>query len=120
CLSGFSAAAALSRMRFCGTKIEVGQRMRLNRFLPSLCAMTVFIAMTLLYLFGPHELYISILQYYGLFEPGQVPFLDFQNSLAAWECTRQGFDVIQSNPCDILNRPYNYGPWWMAFSFIPL
>src|SRR5712664_2592419 len=90
------------------------------RLLPASCALTVFAAMTLLYLFGPRQLYITILEYYGLFQPGQIPFLDFQNSLAAWECTRQGFDVIQANPCDVLNRPYNYGPWWMAFSFIPL
>ena len=89
------------------------------RLLPSLCALSVFGAMTLLYLFGPRQLYMTILQYAGL-EPYRFPFLDIHNSLAAWQCTRQGIDVIASNPCDDLNRGYTYGPWWMALSFIPL
>lgn len=89
------------------------------RTLPSLCALAVFAAMAALYLFGARDLYSAILWRWG-FTVWSFPFLDFQNSLAAWECTRMGLDVTVSNPCDALGRVHNYGPIWMAFSFVPL
>ena len=59
------------------------------RTLPSLCALAVFAAMAALYLFGARDLYSAILWRWG-FTVWSFPFLDFQNSLAAWECTRMG------------------------------
>jgi hypothetical protein len=89
------------------------------RLLPALCVLSAFAGIALLYLFGPRELYIAILEHSG-FNPYKFPFLDFHGGLAAWECARQGIDVVVTDPCDVLRRPYNYGPIWMAFSFIPL
>jgi hypothetical protein len=52
--------------------------------------------------------------------PFRFPFVDVSGSLAAWECARQGIDVILSDPCDVLNRGYTYSPLWMAAAAMPL
>jgi len=41
------------------------------------------------------------------------PFADALNVTSAWECTRQGFDVQQDNPCDPWGRPMNYPSIWL-------
>lgn len=75
--------------------------------------------MSWLYASGNRGLYDGILRLYGVV-PFRSPFLDISISLAAWECTRLGADVILSNPCDILHRPYIYSPLWLAASAIPV
>jgi hypothetical protein len=78
-----------------------------------------FLGMSYLYEYGDRDLYEHILRSYGIL-PFQFPFVDISGSLAAWECARQGVDVILSDPCDVLHRGYNYSPLWMAASAIPL
>lgn len=90
-----------------------------ENLIPAACALAAFLAMTLLWVSGERWLYNEILWWWG-FKAWPFPFLDFQNSLAAWDCERLGFEAQVSNPCDYLGRPYNYGPGWMDLSFIPL
>ncbi len=89
------------------------------RFGTAGAALIVFLGMSYLYEYGDSDLYENILKSYGVL-PLQFPFVDISGSLAAWECARQGVDVILSDPCDILHRPYDYSPLWMAASAIPL
>ena len=84
-----------------------------------LAALLCFLSMSWLYGWGDHALYEDILRWYGVV-PFRFPFVDISGSLAAWECARQGVDVILSDPCDVLQRGYNYSPLWMAASPIPL
>jgi hypothetical protein len=78
-----------------------------------------FLSMSWLYGWGDRALYEDILGWCGIV-PFRFPFVDISGSLAAWECARQGVDVILSDPCDVLQRGYNYSPLWMAASPIPL
>jgi len=89
------------------------------RAIPALVALCSFLALSALYLLGHKDTYMVILSGYGIF-PFRFPFVDISGSLAVWDCTRLGIDVVVHDPCDVLGRPYNYSPLWMAFSFIPL
>lgn len=82
-------------------------------------ALVIFFAMSWLYAFGDKFFYYEVLRWWGII-PFRFPFVDISVSLAAWECTRHGIDVILSDPCDVLGRGYIYSPLWMAFSAIPL
>jgi hypothetical protein len=94
-------------------------RFAIYRLAVPLAAFLCFLSMSWLYCWGNHALYDDILRWYGVV-PFRFPFVDISGSLAAWECTRQGVDVILSNPCDVLQRGYNYSPLWMAAASIPL
>jgi hypothetical protein len=72
-----------------------------------------------LWLAGEHSIYDRLLTLWGVL-PFRLPFLDVAGSLAAWDCARQGVDVIVADPCDILQRGYNYSPFWMTIDWIPL
>jgi hypothetical protein len=89
------------------------------RLAAPLAAFAVFAALTLVYLAGDRELYRHILQNVGV-PAWPSPFLDLGGNLAAWECARLGIDVIVADPCDIMQRGYNYAPFWMDLAFIPL
>jgi hypothetical protein len=89
------------------------------RFGAAGAALAVFLAMSWLYAHGGEDLYENILISYGVL-PFRFPFVDASGALAAWECARQGVDVIVSDPCDVLQRGYNYSPLWMAVAGIPL
>lgn len=78
-----------------------------------------FFAFSSLYLWGNREIYGSILIYQGVV-PQRMPFVDLSYLLASWECTRQGWDVIATKPCDILGRPLDYSPVWLSLAPIPL
>jgi hypothetical protein len=78
-----------------------------------------FLGMSYLYAHGDGDLYDGILTAYGVV-PFRFPFVDISCSLAAWECSRQGIDVIVSDPCDVLHRGYTYSPLWFAAAGIPL
>jgi len=82
-------------------------------------ALAVFLGMSCLYGWGDRELYRQILSAHGIV-PFSFPFVDASGSLAAWECARQGIDVILSDPCDVLKRGYTYSPLWMAAAATPL
>jgi hypothetical protein len=89
------------------------------RAIPSLVALCVFLTLSAIYLLGHEDAYRTILSFYGI-EPFKFPFVDISGSLAAWDCTRLGIDVVERDPCDVLGRAYTYSPLWMAASFIPL
>ena len=89
------------------------------RFAATIAGLLVFFGMSCLYTFADRNLYEDILTSYGI-GPFRFPFVDISGALAAWECARQGLDVILSDPCDVLRRGYNYSPLWMAASPIPL
>jgi hypothetical protein len=89
------------------------------RWTAPLAALVLFCGMSILHGCGNLALYEAILRWDGV-APFQFPFVDISGSLAAWECARQGVDVILSDPCDVLRRGYTYSPLWMAASPIPL
>jgi hypothetical protein len=89
------------------------------RAIPSLVALCLFLVISAIYLLGHDDAYRAILRTYGI-DPFKFPFVDISGSLAAWDCTRLGIDVVEHDPCDVLGRGYNYSPLWMAASFIPL
>jgi hypothetical protein len=91
----------------------------LCRFAPAGSALTVFLAMSWLYRQGHTEVYGDILRSWGI-EPFQFPFLDISAWLAAWECSRQGIDVVSFDPCDVLYRGYGSSPLWLAAAGVPL
>ncbi len=64
-------------------------------------------------------MYDDILQSWGIV-PFQFPFLDISGWLAAWECARQGIDVVSFDPCDMLFRGYSSSPLWLAAAGVPL
>ena len=37
---------------------------------------------------------------------------------AAWHCHRLGIDVAVSDPCDLMRRPFNYGPLWLPLAYV--
>jgi hypothetical protein len=94
-------------------------RFAICRLAAPLAALLCFLSMSWVYCGGNHALYEGILRWYGVV-PFRFPFVDISGSLAAWECTRRGIDVILANPCDVLQRGYNYSPLWMAAAPIPL
>ncbi len=91
----------------------------LGRSVPAGSALAVFLAMSWLYREGYREVYDGILQSWGI-EPFQFPFLDISGWLAAWECARQGIDVVSFDPCDVLFRGYGSSPLWLAAAGVPL
>ena len=60
-------------------------------------------------------IYFGVLRFLGI-EAFRFPFLDIHVVLASAECHRQGIDVYQSNPCDVLGRPDGYSPLWLAIT----
>jgi hypothetical protein len=91
----------------------------LCRFALAGSAFTVFLAMSWLFRQGHAEVYDEILRYWGIV-PFQTPFLDISSPLAAWECTREGWEVMSDNPCNLLHISYNYSPFWLVAAPIPL
>jgi hypothetical protein len=89
------------------------------RFAVAGAALSVFLGMSYVYEYVDRHLYEHILTSYGVL-PFRFPFVDISGALAAWECARQGVDVILSNPCDVLQRGYTYSPLWMTAASMPL
>ena len=75
------------------------------------------IALALLYQLEP-ESYYRVLAFIGIV-PFRYPFLDFQFVLASVDCWQRGVDVYVTNPCDVLDRPFDYSPLWLRFAFLP-
>jgi hypothetical protein len=91
----------------------------LCRFASAGSALAIFLAMSWLYWQGRIEVYDDILRSWGIV-PFQFPFLDISGWLAAWECARQGIDVVSFDPCDMLSRGYGSSPLWLAAAGVPL
>jgi hypothetical protein len=89
------------------------------RFAAASAGLLVFFGISYVYVYADRDIYEHILRAYGVL-PFRFPFVDASGALAAWECARQGVDVIVSNPCDVLQRGYNYSPLWMAAARVPL
>lgn len=86
------------------------------RWITPLVALLLFLSMTLLYAFGDHGAYVAILRAWGV-APGPFgPFVDMHGLVSAWQCHSLGIDVIEHDPCDILDRPFNYSPLWLLAS----
>jgi hypothetical protein len=87
------------------------------RFTTPGAGLAAMIALALLYRLEPQS-------YYGFFAsigilPFRYPFVDLQFILAAVDCWRTGIDVYINNPCDVLDRLFNYSPLWLRFAFLP-
>src|SRR5215472_1719242 len=93
--------------------------MRVYRLAAPALALLALLFLSCLFALGHTGLYVTILEHWGI-APFTFPFLDTTGSLAVWECTRLGVDVIEHDPCDALGRDYSYPPFWMALSWIPL
>jgi hypothetical protein len=91
----------------------------LCRFVPAGSALAVFLTMSWLYRQGHKEVYHALLLSWGIV-PFQFPFLDISFVLAAWDCARQGWDVMSDNPCDLLHLPFSYSPLWLVAAPTPL
>lgn len=89
------------------------------RFAAPVSALSLFLGISFLYIYGDRHLYERVLTLYGA-TPFNFPFLDISGWLAVWECARQGVDVILADPCDVLQRAYSLSPLWIAASIIPL
>ncbi len=91
----------------------------LCRIIPAGSMLAMFLALSWLFCQGHKEVYDEILRSWGIV-PFQFPFLDISGWLAAWECARQGIDVISFDPCDLLYRGYGSSPLWLAAAGMPL
>ena len=81
------------------------------------------VGLVLLGIFGflyriDRESYFTILQWIGIV-PFRYPFLDGQYILSSVECWKQGVDIYIDNPCDVLNRTFDYSPLWLRATFLP-
>src|SRR5258708_894732 len=77
-----------------------------------------FLSIAAVYVAAP-GLYAGLMQVWGI-SVFDFPFLDLHALISALECKRQGFDVMLSNPCDVLGRPFLYSPLWLEASILPI
>lgn len=89
------------------------------RIAPSVAGLLVFAIFAGLLVSGAHSTYNHLLTIWGIV-PFRFPFVDLNSTLAAWDCTRMGVDVIIDDPCDVLRGGLHYAPFWMSLSWIPL
>ena len=85
-------------------------------------SLTIFGAISYLYVAGFRSAYTAVFWVVGVdttFKP-YVPFVDFDEMLAVWQCHPLGVDVYLADPCDILGRPHAYSPVWFLGSFTGL
>jgi hypothetical protein len=85
-------------------------------------SLTIFLSMAALYIGGLRKAYMTLLSLWGVdvgFIP-YIPFVDFSETLAAWQCHRLGVDVYLADPCDLLGRPHAYPPAWFIGAYTGL
>src|SRR5258706_14150438 len=92
---------------------------RVYKFAVPTSALLVFFALSLLYVYGDRSLYFALLESWGA-APFSFPFLDISGSLAAWECARQGVQLVVADPGDGLQRSFHLSPHLMSRSGCPL
>jgi hypothetical protein len=91
---------------------------RWNRLIPFLAGAGFFALMAALYLGGVRQLYHGIIVGMGV-EAFPAPFLDTDTVLSAVRCVRKGVDVFVANPCDPLQRVFDYSPLWLLLAKLP-
>lgn len=90
-----------------------------RRFAPAAAALALFSVFAALYLSGWREAYARGLVAWGM-SPWDWPFLDTDTVLSAVRCLRQGVDAYAANPCDPLERAFDYSPLWMGLTMLPV
>jgi hypothetical protein len=90
-----------------------------RRFAPATAALALFAFFATLYLSGWHWAYARGLMSWGMW-PWDWPFLDTDTVLSAVRCLRQGVDAYAANPCDPLERAFDYSPLWMVLTVFPV
>ncbi|WP_238321957.1 hypothetical protein [Komagataeibacter europaeus] len=78
-----------------------------------------FSIMVALYCLGFMPLYRGIIKLWGI-HPFEFPFVDTDTVLSAIRCINRGVDVYVSNPCDVLERVYDYSPLWTVLAEFPM
>jgi hypothetical protein len=73
--------------------------------------------LTLLYIIDFKD-YYRVLATLGVPVPS-YPFIDWEFIGASVKCWSQGIDVYVADPCDVINRVYDYSPLWLRVIFIP-
>ena len=81
--------------------------------------MVFFAFMAMLYSAGFTSLYRGIIKLWGI-HPYPIPFLDTDTVLSAIRCINRGVDVYVTNPCDLLDRVYDYSPLWTVLRVFPM
>ncbi|GBQ13956.1 hypothetical protein ACOZ4Y_09955 [Komagataeibacter rhaeticus] len=81
--------------------------------------MGLFAFMATLYCSGFTSLYRSLIKLWGI-HPFPVPFIDTDTVLSAIRCINRGVDVYVANPCDLLDRVYDYSPLWTVLRIFPM
>jgi hypothetical protein len=99
-----------------------GPRLVTPRIALMVASLAIFAAIAVLYVGGFRSAYDALFWTLGIdvkFDH-YVPFADFDETLAAWQCHRLGVDVYLADPCDILARPHAYSPAWFFGSYTGL
>jgi hypothetical protein len=86
------------------------------RMIAPSAALAAFLALTALYLLGDREAYGAILRFWGITPGALGPFLDMHGLTAAWRCHHLGLDVVVHDPCDVMDRSFNYSPLWLSLA----
>ncbi|WP_242501439.1 hypothetical protein [Komagataeibacter xylinus] len=86
---------------------------------PAMIGTAFFLVMVALYCLGFMPLYHEIIQFWGI-KPFDFPFVDTDTVLSAIRCINKGVDVYAANPCDVLNRVYDYSPLWTVLRVFPM
>lgn len=90
-----------------------------RRLIPFLAATTAFAVMVAFYLWAPFPVYRFIVRAWGVVPYQTVVFLDTDTVLSAVRCLRKGVDVFEANPCDLLERVFDYSPLWLLLAKLP-
>lgn len=81
-------------------------------------ALLVYLAVWLLYRYGPPGVYAALLTGWGI-EVWPYPFLDLQSVLLAIDCARQGVDVTLPNAC-MGGGLFQYSPLLLKLAALPV
>ena len=100
----------------CSTERSLAVQRVFCRFGTPAILFIVFAVIVSIHAFAP-ALYSSLMRIWGV-PAFDFPFLDLHAIFSALECKRQGIDVMQTNPCDVLGRPHSYSPLWLAAASI--
>ncbi len=88
------------------------------RLIPFCAGAGFFAVMAALYWGGLRKLYHGIIVGLGV-DAFPAPFLDTDTVLSAVRCVRKGVDVFAANPCDPLQRVFDYSPLWLLLAKLP-
>jgi hypothetical protein len=64
------------------------------------------------------QAYFAVLTFL-IADPYRTPFIDAQQVPAVIDCWRKGINVYLTAPCDPMQRPWAYSPFWLSATFIP-